>query len=87
MKRSPREHWLKCPQPFYFDVEAGRKNFEVRPDDRAFQTGDNVWLQEWSTDGGFGGPSLLREIIYVLRGGQFGIEPGYVVLGLAPIEL
>ena len=25
---------------------------------------------------------IEREITYVLTGGQFGIEPGYVVLGL-----
>lgn len=29
---------------------------------------------------------LRRRITYVLTGGQFGIEPGYVVIGLAPEE-
>lgn len=26
--------------------------------------------------------TLWRRVTYVLRGGQFGVEPGYVVLGL-----
>lgn len=30
--------------------------------------------------------TLRFRITYVLTGGQFGIEPGYVVLGIAPQE-
>lgn len=29
---------------------------------------------------------MKAEISYILTGGQFGIEPGYVVLGLAPAK-
>ena len=30
--------------------------------------------------------TLSREITYILTGGQFGIEPGYVVLALKKLE-
>lgn len=87
------EHVLKC-WPSYFDaIERGDKNFEVRRDDRGFQKGDTLVLRKYEIGSGYH-PSpeapydyyeLRREITYVLTGGQFGIEPGYVVLGLKPM--
>lgn len=91
------EHILKC-WPQYFDaVKSGGKNFEVRRDDRGFQKGDVLVLQRWGPDGaGYtwelkpGGQyretqrvEIRRTITYILTGAQFGIEPGYVVMGLA----
>jgi predicted nucleic acid-binding Zn-ribbon protein len=89
-----REHVLKC-WPEYFDaIEAGVKPFDVRRDDRGFQRGDTLLLQRYKigdgytpTSGGrFARKELRKRITYILTGGQFGIEPGYVVLGLADIE-
>ena len=78
-------HRLKTWMPYFEDVASGAKPFEVRRDDRGFQLGDSVRLIEVSSTPG----DLIRtgreaeyEITYVLTGGQFGIEPGYVVLGL-----
>lgn len=89
------EHTVKC-WPDYFDaIERGEKTFDVRRDDRGYQKGDTLRLQKYkigsgfvsSPDGGrFSIHELRREITYVLTGGQFGIEPGYVVLALAQSE-
>lgn len=84
------EHKLKC-WPQYFDaIERGDKPFDVRRDDRGFQKGDVIVLQRFSPEMGYTrNPGtretavLRRRITYILTGGQFGIEPGYVVLGLA----
>lgn len=87
-----QEHKLKT-WPAYFDaIERGEKTFDVRRDDRGFQKGDVLVLQrtredrktevEWNYDGEVK-QELRRTISYVLTGGQFGIEPGYVVLGLS----
>lgn len=87
-------HELKT-WPCYFDaVKRGEKTFEVRRDDRGFQKGDVVRLVRTRTDNplaveyAYGSPTprhvIERRISYVLTGGQFGIEPGYVVLGLEP---
>jgi hypothetical protein len=85
-----REHILKC-WPDYFDaIKAGLKPFEVRRDDRGFQRGDVLVLQRTderrhNVEYDYNGKvkhELRRIISYVLTGGQFGIEPGYVVLGL-----
>ncbi len=88
------EHKLKC-WPVYFDaVASGEKNFEVRRDDRGFQKDDILDLRrfdpktqsDWDFEhlpGAF--PSIRKRITWILTGGQFGIEPGYVVLGLGEI--
>lgn len=83
------EHKLKTLSPYWDAVERGDKTFEVRRDDRGFQKGDVLVLMKF--DGrhyvmdGYGisaNPFTIRvEITYVLTGGQFGIEPGYVVIG------
>lgn len=84
-------HELKC-WPNYFDaVESGEKTFEVRRDDRGFQKGDVLRLFRYDPTHGYytapGGGKFSRrvverEVTWILTGGQFGIEPGYVVLGL-----
>lgn len=78
-------HWLKTLPTYFAAVERGDKTFEVRRDDRGFQRGDVLVL--WRYDPMHPvpqdqAPRVIRHISYVLTGGQFGIEPGYVVLGL-----
>lgn len=72
--------------PAYFDaVAAGVKTFEVRRDDRGFQSGDVLVLRRFDPDRGcftHTYPPIRKRVSYVLRGGEFGIEVGYVVMGL-----
>lgn len=90
------EHKLKC-WPAYFDaLQRGDKNFEVRRDDRGFQRGDVLVLEKYSPTEhryefagyGYGAQkiTLRRRISYILTGGQLGVEPGYVVMALEPID-
>lgn len=86
------EHKLKC-WPTYWDAIAnGEKKFDVRRDDRGFQKGDTVILQKFDPKKGMNGDyvrhisdnrphEINKRIKYILTGGQFGIQPGYVVLG------
>lgn len=86
-------HKLKCNADYWDAVERGEKPFEVRRDDRGFQKGDTVILQRWEnrstpqcyTKSGsyYSIREITRKITFVLTGGQFGIEPGYVVLDLS----
>lgn len=78
-----RTHELKCWPQYFCAVRANEKKFEVRRDDRGFQKGDTLRLREWDPDmgGRYTGNDEFRKIKYVLTGGQFGLEPGYVVLG------
>lgn len=96
------EHELKTLPQYWDAVQRGDKTFEVRRDDRGFQRGDilklirhsgqNVAYRQDLPCAGAGNRyekssyTLTRRISYILTGGQFGIEPGYVVMGLAPVE-
>ena len=87
-------HVLKC-WPVYWDaVASGDKTFEGRRDDRGFQKGDIVVLQRTRHDAlhtveldvqGTARNEIRFRIGFILTGGQFGIEPGYVVFSLLPI--
>jgi hypothetical protein len=88
-------HTLKTVACYYEAVEDGRKPFDVRLNDRAFQTGDIVELLKVDAlgvpvlHGGMPLPvqiSLKRRITYILQGGHFGIEPRYCVLGLGAVN-
>ncbi len=88
------EHRLKTLSPYWDAINRGEKNFEVRRDDRGFQKGDILLLEKY--DGAYyvkEGHSLSSpiatiraEVTYVLTGGQLGIEPGYVVMGLRRLD-
>ena len=75
-------HELKLQQPFFDDVFYNKKEFEVRKNDRNFKVGDRLKLVEFPSDK----PRfVLKDVKYILEGGQYGIENGYVVLGLKEI--
>jgi hypothetical protein len=84
-----RFHTLKT-WPEYFDAVAdGSKPFDVRRADRDFAVGDVLLLQRWEpergdyTRDGSGHPATISQrVTYVLPGGQFGIAPGFVVMGV-----
>jgi len=81
-----KAHVLKI-WPIFFDAVArGEKSFEVRKNDRDFQPGDEVTLKEWNPKTEeFTGRELNRLIIYVFKGGSFGVQEGFVVFSMLPI--
>ena len=90
------QHILKTQHEAWLAIEAGEKRFEVRRNDRFFQRGDTVVLRKlregtdyYETDpngGRFSTRDLTFRIGWMLQGGQFGIEPGFCVFQLEPIE-
>jgi hypothetical protein len=88
-------HDLKTWDVYWDAVASGDKTFEGRRDDRGFQKGDIVRLLRCEKRHGAyvveldfkGNPEhvLEKRITYILTGGQFGIEPGYVVLALGDV--
>lgn len=83
---NPKTHKLKT-WPQYFDaVMDGSKRFEVRKDDRFFQVGDFLWLEEWSPEReDYTGRKFYAEITYKLtaEGSVSGaLVPGYCVLSI-----
>ena len=86
------EHTLKTHPNYWDAVKSGEKTFEIRLDDRGFQKGDTLVLQRAfknSTTNKWQGDDeneIECKISYILTGGQFGIEPGYVILALQEIK-
>ncbi|MCP4599213.1 MAG: DUF3850 domain-containing protein [Proteobacteria bacterium] len=84
-------HRLKCYTDFYQEVKSGRKNFELRRDDRNYKVGDILLLRE-TTKSGNGewietGEYVLREITYVFRPGGgaaeiFGLDNAFCILSI-----
>jgi hypothetical protein len=82
-------HQLKCWPRFFQPLQAGRKNFEVRFNDRNFAVDDVLHLQEYNQEKGFTGEALFRVITYVLplRDVLILNDPGdHVVLGLRELK-
>jgi len=76
-------HELKT-WPLYFEaVFMGHKTFEVRKCDRLFEVGDILILKEWYPESKkYTGREIARRVTFILQGGQFGVEEGYVVMSI-----
>lgn len=84
-------HKLKELPEYYQAVFDGRKNFEVRKNDRDFNVGDTIVLQEWTENlsgtgrSGFTGAEITVTITYILNDNKY-CKDGYVILGFAQPE-
>lgn len=88
-----RTHELKTWPSFFTAILERRKTFEVRRNDRDFAVGDRLVLKEYDpsplnrkfvgfTGGEYTGRALGADVTYVMQGGNFGLDPDYVVLGI-----
>jgi hypothetical protein len=81
-------HSLKTWTEYYNFVVSGEKTFEVRRNDRNFQKGDILRLEEYIVaENKYTGRHVDAEVTYILNGGQFGIEAGNVIMGLKILHI
>lgn len=84
-----KEHYLKCHPQYFERVKTGAKTFEVRKNDRDFQTGDIIFLEEYDpeleSEKAYTGNLLQYRITYILHGPAFGIQEGYCVMSINPL--
>ena len=84
-------HALKTWPEYFEHLLYGLKTFELRKDDRGFQIGDKLLLQEYDPHGQeYSGREIEKTIIHLLRhrpkagcAAEFGLSPGYVILSLS----
>ncbi len=76
-------HVLKTwPEPFQATLD-GRKNYELRKNDRDFRVGDALILNEWDpTTGVFTGRWIVVEITYMTPGGTWGLPDDLCILSI-----
>ncbi len=78
-------HALKTEPKHYAAQKAMIKPFEVRKNDRDFQVGDILALNEWE-NGKYTGNAVLREITYILDDTEYCKE-GFVILGVVQFPI
>lgn len=78
-----REHRLKCWPDEFGAILAGSKRAEYRKADRDFKVGDVLILEEWhpGTEEYTGCREVVR-VTHIVRGPDFGIPEGYVVMSI-----
>ena len=78
-----RYHLLKTVQPYYGDIETGKKNFEIRFNDRDFRPGDMLILREYlPAFKTYTGKYFIAQAAYILHGGVYGLASGYCIIAL-----
>lgn len=79
-------HSLKTEVKYFDKVADGVKPFEVRKDDRNFQVGDILFLEEYSkTTQSYTGANTCKTITYILgreSDEKMFVPEGYVVMGI-----
>jgi len=74
------KHYLKTWPKYFVDVKEGRKKFEIREDDRGFQMGDILILQEYDPKiKKYTGEEVSMKVIYIT---DFAQKEKFVVLGI-----
>jgi hypothetical protein len=77
------EHELKTWPESFDAVFHRKKKFEVRKNDRDYRVKDILRLRRFDPERNeYTGGTCIRTVSHILQGGQFGIEPGYVVMSL-----
>lgn len=82
-----KKHDLKTWPVFFTAITSGFKTFEIRKNDRDYNVGDFLLLQEWGpAQEAYTGRDILMEVTYVLHGGQFpGLEKGYCAISCVKV--
>jgi uncharacterized protein involved in high-affinity Fe2+ transport len=76
-------HVLKTQERYFYAVEEGLKDFELRKNDRDFKVGDDVHLECINSAGYPTGKILYKRIKYILKDvSEFGLQDGYCIIGL-----
>jgi len=76
-------HTLKTWIEYFEEVLMGHKTFEIRKNDRDFKVGDMLILREWDKlKETFTGRSIAVNVTYILKGGSFGLEDGFVIMSI-----
>jgi hypothetical protein len=74
------EHYLKTWAQFFPALISKAKQFEIRKDDRGFEVGDLLILEEWDVASeSYTGQKLYKQITYITK---FQQQSGYVVMGI-----
>lgn len=81
-----KRHSLKTWPEYFNEIISGDKTFELRKNDRGFDEGDILKLCEYSPATGYTGRECVKKVSYLMLGGAFGLDSGYCIMSLKPVE-
>lgn len=85
--RMSQVHNLKIWTQFFTDVKSGAKPFEVRKNDRDYEVGDTLILDEFDPNTEkYTGAWIPKLVTYKLDDPRF-VKEGFVILGLQDIKV
>ncbi len=76
---SRQHHYLKTETEYFQAIERGEKKFELRKNDRNFQSLDVLHLEE-TVNGVYTGRKMEFEVKYILHGGKYGLSDEYCIM-------
>ena len=77
-------HNLKTWPEYFALMVSGAKKFELRVNDRDFEVGDVLRLEEWHPDTSeYSGRSMLVRVTYLIQG-AFGLPDNVCVMSTEP---
>lgn len=80
-----KHHNLKTWPEYYKQVQSGEKKFEIRINDRDFQPGDILHLDEWDPKSMvYTGKGTTKQVGYVLYKHD-GLKEGFVIMSLLTV--
>ena len=78
----PKNHKLKTWPEYFQAVRTGKKNFEIRKNDRDYQVGDTLILLEYDPIHGYTGEIPLKLTVTYILDKQPFVPEGYVCMSL-----
>lgn len=77
-----KEHDLKVLKEYFYDIYSRKKTFELRLNDRGFEVGDILNLNEFDGQE-FTGNKVKRIVTYILEDAErFGLMEGFVIMAI-----
>lgn len=77
------EHHLKIWPAEFKAICHGLKSWELRKNDRNFQVGDRLFLEEYDQEKKeYTGLYILAPVLYILEGGKFGLPEGMCIMSI-----
>jgi hypothetical protein len=80
-------HYLKSESELFQEVKTGGRNFDVRKEDRSFEVGDTLIINEVDRIKGTDTGNWTAKLVsFVFKNAEL-VKDGYVVLGIQDIKV
>lgn len=80
------EHFIKIHTTYFESVLNDTKTFELRKNDRDYEVGDKLILNEINENTLYTGRSLAVVITYILNGPTYGLCDGFCIMAFKKCE-